>query len=158
MLSVQELSDHIEIVQVLQRYGMAIDGKNFDLFHSIFAPEARLRYVMDEQEANGSVSEWIAIFQPFLEAFYYTQHIFSHPIVSLDGDTARTTCRLHATHVQIDANDRRSSWHVFGTYQDQLVRLAAGWRIRERTFKGLHTEGEARPAHQVRSFASAPWI
>ena len=43
MLTPQEISDQIEIEQVLNRYFRAIDTKDWALLDSVFAPAAGLR-------------------------------------------------------------------------------------------------------------------
>ena len=52
----------------------------------------------------------------------------TNPIVLIDGDRARVTSSVHATHYL--PNDRGEPYWVFvGTYEHELVRTPAGWRI-----------------------------
>lgn len=63
---------------------------------------------------------------------------------------------LIATHVQVRLDGTRSSWVLYGTYRDRLVRSGAGWRIRERHLHGVYGEGELLPRKLVKTFTSAP--
>ena len=45
-LSLQEISDRIEIEDLLQRYTAAIDAKDWDLLGSVFTPDATLDYTL----------------------------------------------------------------------------------------------------------------
>jgi len=159
MLTPQQISDHIEIAQLIQRYGMALDENRYELLDSVFTPDAFLHYEMVDQKTQGPYPMWRKLFASFLEPFYWTQHVFSDPIIELHGDRATSTCRLIATHVQIlrdpatsdqgPSDQKRNTWTVWGTYHDTLERTPSGWRIRERHFSSPHTEGEALPADRV---------
>ena len=43
-MTVQEISDRIEIDDLLTRYATAVDSKDWDLFASCFTPDAFLDY------------------------------------------------------------------------------------------------------------------
>lgn len=149
--------DHVEIAQAVQRYGQALDERRFELLDSVFTPDARLRYRMPTadgerpQVADGGLEQWRSLFRSFLAPFAWTQHLMSDPVVELDGDRARTVCRLLASHGQVRRSGGRNLWTVWGVYRDAWVRTESGWRIRERDFEGLHTEGRALPADEVES-------
>jgi hypothetical protein len=157
VLSQQEISDHIEIEQVLQRYGMALDDKAYDLLDSVFTPDAELRYQMEGQELSGDTAHWKKVFPAFMKDFYWTQHFFSTPVVELEGDEARTTTRLIATHVQVEPGGLRHTWTVYGFYRDRFVRTDDGWRIRERFFKGPHEQGKPASGDRVVPYPALPW-
>lgn len=154
--------DRVEIGEVLQRYGMALDEKRFEELDRVFTPDAVLRYAMpasgegEPQRAEGGLDAWRRLFRGFLAPFFWTQHLVSPPVVELDGDEARSTCRLLASHIQIRKGGGRNLWRVWGVYRDRWRRCDEGWRICEREFDGVHTEGEMLPVDAVETFASAP--
>ncbi len=157
MPSAREFGDHVEVQQLVERYGLALDEKNYDLLDSVFTPDALLHYTMEDQETKASYGDWKEIFRQFLLPFYWTSHLFSTPLVDFEGEQARSTCRLIASHVQIRKDGERNLWTVYGFYRDRLVRTDAGWRICERLFRGVHSEGEALPADQIQAFPKAPF-
>ncbi len=150
-----EAADHAEIAQLLQRYGQALDEKRYELLDTVFVPGAALRYEMEGGRPS-TYPEMLKLFAEFNSAFWYTQHMFSNPVLELDGERARSVCRLFASHVQQPLAGGRNLWVVYGVYHDRLVRRPEGWRIEERVFRGLHTEGSLLPPDKVRRFDAAP--
>jgi hypothetical protein len=153
-MSPEDAASHVEIQQVLQRYGQALDEKRYELLDEVFAPGAVLDYEMNGGQPS-SHPEMVAEFREFLASFFYTQHLFSLPVIDLKGDRAQSTCRLIATHVQRPLAGGRSAWTVYGVYNDELIQTEVGWRIARRRFRGTHTEGELLDAASVQRFESA---
>jgi hypothetical protein len=156
MTSASEAADHIDISQCLQRYGQALDERDFELLESVFTPDARIRYEILGRVTDLRMAELVASSRALFERFWWTQHVFSVPVIELAGDEARATCRLIATHVQRKLDGTPSSWVLYGTYRDRLVRGGAGWRVHERHLHGVYGEGELLPRKLVQTFTSAP--
>ena len=156
MLTQQETSDHIEIIQLLQRYFAALDSKDYALLDRVFLPDAVLHYDLG-QGAPIPYREMVKAFREFNERFYFTQPIMGQPSIELEGDTARSTTALRALHVQVGLNKPSVSWMVYGFYRDVHVRTPEGWRIKQGYFKGLHVEGELLPPDQVKLFPTFPY-
>lgn len=157
MLSVQALSDHVEIAQLVQRYGKALDEKDYALLDSVFTPDAVTNYELGDLGNRTSYPQMRALFESFNAVFSFTQHLLSPPLVELDGDEATAETRLIATHGLERKTGEKSAWFVVGFYRDSLVRTAAGWRIRERLFQGLHTIGELPSADALARFDRPFW-
>lgn len=156
MTSPSEAADHVDITQCLQRYGQALDDRAWDVFDTVFTPDAELRYEIEGRVTNVRMDELKASSSQLFERFWWTQHIFSVPVIELAGDFARATCRLIATHVQVRLDGQRSTWALYGIYRDVLVRTGAGWRIRNRHLHGVYSEGELLSRKRVQGFTSAP--
>jgi 3-phenylpropionate/cinnamic acid dioxygenase small subunit len=157
-MSPDEIASHIEIGQLIGRYGLALDEKRFDDLDGVFRADAVLHYVMpDGSSQRASYEKWKPLFQAFLTPFYWTSHSFSDPVIALDGGLAESRCRLIAVHAQRTKSGEQSLWTVYGFYRDQLVRTNEGWRIRERRFRGVHAEGNPLPADRVESFPTLPF-
>jgi 3-phenylpropionate/cinnamic acid dioxygenase small subunit len=146
----EDAAVRLEIAELLQRYGAALDERRFDLLDRVFTPDAELHYRMGEQETRGDLARWKTLFRDFLRPFHWTQHVVSVPQVELEGERALATSRLIATHVQIRRRDAtRSTWTVYGVYRDELARTASGWRIRRRSFESAHADGAPLPPDEV---------
>jgi len=156
MTSESEAVDHIDITQCLQRYGQALDDRAWDLFDTVFTPDATLRYDIEGRVTDVRMEDLAASSRALFERFWWTQHVFSPPVIALAGDAARASCRLIATHVQVNLEGQRSTWVLYGIYRDVLARTAAGWRIRHRHLHGVYSEGTLLPRKQVQGFTSAP--
>ena len=129
MKTLEELSDRLEIQDVMTAYSYAIDFHRFDDLDSLFTPDAQLDFT-----ATGGVSgplpeikQWLA---SVLVNFGGHQHLMAPSEVRLDGDTAtaRTLC-----HNPMWFADAASPPMFVGLwYLDELVRTAQGWRITSR--------------------------
>jgi 3-phenylpropionate/cinnamic acid dioxygenase small subunit len=125
------LRDRLEINDLLTRYAWAIDDKDWDTLDTVFTPDAHIDYT-----ATGGIAGSLAEIKPWLAeslaAFPATQHLLSNSQVTITGDTA--TART-AVYNPMGAATREGPLHFFfmgGIYADQMVRTAAGWRIRQR--------------------------
>ena len=146
-------------MQLLQRYCEALDQKDYDLLSEVFQPEARLSYSMDIEGSAPFVSpsDMVQAFRDFNQVFYVTQHLLGPPLIEVRGDAACSTTSLRAMHVQRSRDGQKNKWLVYGTYRDQHTRMASGWRIAERQFRALYTDGELLPVEQVETFQKPPW-
>jgi 3-phenylpropionate/cinnamic acid dioxygenase small subunit len=151
VLTPQQISDQIEVTQVLNRYFRAIDTKDWDLLDTVFTRDAKVRYTTPS-EIETTYAKMKPILAMFTDTFFFTQHSAGQIAVEVDGDVARSSNNLHAIHVQETREGEQNTWIVYGDYSDKLVRTPDGWRIAERSFRGSHTEGELLPADRVKSF------
>src|SRR4051794_24172179 len=120
--------DERAIIQVINRYGIAMDARRWDLFDSIFTADVELEYPS---------SKWrdLATFKTDFAAshakFDATQHANVNHLVEVSGDTASafTYCFWRLMQRGTPGGDfvEGSAW-----YDDALVRSDAGWRIRRR--------------------------
>ena len=154
MLSARELSDHVEIGQVLQRYGRALDAKKYEQLELVFADDAEIDYRIGAQATRGPWRENREMFSRFLDVFAYTTHLISPAFVELDGDRARAETKLVAVHGFETLAGATGTWIVFGAYDDELARTPAGWRVRRRRFVGLGEQGAVPQRAELRRYAS----
>ena len=157
MLTPRQISDHIEIDQLQQRYFRSMDTWDYDLLESVFAPEAVVRYEA-LQGADTMWREMIPRFREFNRHFSFMQHLGGQLLIELDGDCARSSHAMRAIHVQTTHEGEENRWAIYGVYRDRLARTTEGWRIAERFFKGMRTEGSLLPFDRVRSYKAPPWL
>ena len=153
----QELSDHIEITQVIERYFRSMDTRNFDLLESVFTPDAAMNYDVF-QGVKMTYRELLPAFVSFTRQFSFLQHIGGQLLIDLSGDTASSSNNLRAIHVQTTNDGEENEWVVYGVYHDQHVRTDAGWRIAERRFHVTRSVGELLPTDRVKTYDTPPWL
>lgn len=130
MLDVQEISDRIEIQDLLARYTQAIDQRDWDALDRVFTPDAYIDYSAMGGESGGvsEIKDFLARVMPMFES---TQHLLGSSVVDIDGDTANARTICHNPMVLRGGDDPHLL--VCGLwYRDKLVRTPAGWRISER--------------------------
>ena len=149
-LSLQEVSDRIEIQDLLVRYTKAIDEKDWELLDRCFTPDAEVDYTSSGGIAGSypEAREWLA---KALAPFPMTVHYITNSEVNLDGD--RATARTAVLNPMGFANPDGSlhQFTVGAYYVDELVRTAEGWRIRSRREDQAFMEGTLPEALQIPS-------
>ena len=147
-LSPQEISDRIEIQDLLTRYCKAIDEKDWDLLDTCFTPDAHVDYSSSGGIA-GSYSEareWLA---KALAIFPVTLHSISNSEVVLDGDAARSRTMVHNPMGFRNPDGSMHIFTVYAYYVDELVRTPDGWRISQRVEEQALLEGSYPPSLQI---------
>jgi hypothetical protein len=157
MYNTQNISNYLEINQLIQRYGKALDEKKYDLLKTVFAPDAELVYLLGEHLIKLPISESDNLFKKFLTKCYWTSHLISNPVLDIRGDTAESRSHVTATHIQVKEDGSQNIWIVSGAYEDELVRLSEGWRIKKRIANAPYVEGEFL-MEGVREYATYPSV
>jgi hypothetical protein len=132
-LSLQQLSDRIEIDDLLTRYAVGVDRRDWDLWETCFTEDARIDYSAFGGIAGG-VKEVRAWLEKTLAMFPMSQHMVINREVAIDGDTAR--CRsgfYNPMSWPTKQGDPPKLSIDGGYYCDELVRTPSGWTIRSRT-------------------------
>ena len=151
MLSEREIADHLEITQLLYRYGWAIDTRDWDLLTAVFTPDASIDYSV-ERGVKLPFPEMLEWLRGALAIFRATQHSMSNPLLELDGDAARSTTYVSAAHVQERLDGSTAYALLHGIYTDRHVRTGDGWRIAERRLDNVHLVGRFLGPDQVKQF------
>jgi 3-phenylpropionate/cinnamic acid dioxygenase small subunit len=149
-LTTQEISDRIEINDLLTRYTVAIDTKDWKLLDTCFTPDASLDYTQTGG-IKGAYPEVRAWLEKALAAFSVTVHFISNSTVALKGDTASS--RTYVIN-PMGFTKKDGSLHMFtvgGFYVDELVRTPEGWRIAERLEESAYMDGSLPDGLQVPS-------
>ncbi|SFR90913.1 nuclear transport factor 2 family protein [Sphingomonas jatrophae] len=131
MMSLQEMSDRLEIQDLFARYSFAIDDRDYDALDRVFTPDATIDY-SETGGAKGSVAEikrWLPV---AMKKFPKFQHMVATTQLTLDGDKARSRTILFNPMVHADADGREHIFFIGLWYRDELVRTADGWRIASR--------------------------
>jgi hypothetical protein len=134
-----QISDQLEITDVLNRYSRALDGRDWALLESVFTPDAVVEYGEYGSTNIGpvEVGEHCA---GGLEGLDCNQHLLSNIAVEINGDEATSRCYLHAQHVFAGAPGG-DFYFLGGGYEDDLVRTDDGWRIKHRRLTVLWADG-----------------
>jgi len=130
VLDQQEISDRLEIQNLLVSYCDAIDGRNWDLLDNIFTPDAVIDYT-EAGGARGNLEETKTYLEKALKPFSGMQHMLGLPSINIKGDNA--ACRTTLFNPMVIERDGQP--HIFFVglwYRDTLIRTKAGWRIQSR--------------------------
>lgn len=144
MLSLAEISDRLEIQQLMATYSNAIDRHDFERLDEVFTADAYIDYrAMGGIDGRyPQVKAWLG---PALQHFPRYYHLIANTEVVLAGDTAtaRTVC---FNPMEVPLPQGGSQVMFLGLwYLDRLVRTPAGWRISERVEEACYRHNV--PAH-----------
>lgn len=131
MMTLQEMSDRLEIQDLFARYSFAIDERDWEALDSVFTPDAAIDYT-ETGGTKGSVSEIKAWLPIALERFPAFQHMVATTKLTLDGDKASSRTILFNPMVYRGADGAEQTFFIGLWYRDKLVRTDEGWRIAER--------------------------
>jgi hypothetical protein len=131
----QEVSDRLEIQDVLTRYCYAVDDRDWDTYRQLFTHDA----VLDDTVTGGiksGVEEHITYMKRALSKVLMSQHAISTILIELSGDEAKV--RVHCSCPMV-LDTGQSDKHVMFQglwYRDSLVRTDRGWKIRSLVEEG----------------------
>ncbi len=137
--TLEQLSDRREIEDLLIRYAMSLDARDWATLDTVFLPDAVA--TLGNYECLNR-EEIVATCRRALSGLTCSQHIVTNFTATVDGDTATSRCYLHAQHNHLQAFGD-PNFIVAGTYADELVRTAEGWRIAKRHLKVIWVDGNA---------------
>jgi len=139
---IQEISDRLEIEDLLVSYCTAIDTKKFDDLNSVFTPDAHIDYTSagGVKGAFPEVKQWLA---EVLAMFPMTQHSVTNFAIKVEGDRAISRCAFYnPMGVPISEGEEGLKLYFFGGYyNDTLIRTGDGWRISQRIEESTWNDG-----------------
>ncbi len=141
MKTIEELSDRLEIQDLITAYSYAVDFHRFDDLDAIFTPDATLDFTATGGIAGPlpEVKTWLASVLPH---FAGHQHLVATSQVELAGDRASARTLCHNPMWFADAE--QPPMFVGLWYLDELTRTDAGWRIAQRVQQKGYLHGLPR--------------
>jgi hypothetical protein len=131
-LSLQQISDRLEIEDLVYCYSQAIDQQAFDVLDTVFTADAFVDYSA-MGGAKGSYPEVKAFLQGALPGLVDYYHMVGNIRLQLDGDraTGRVMC-FNPMGVPMPQQQGPHMMFLGLFYVDEYVRTDAGWRIARR--------------------------
>ncbi len=135
---VGKAADRLKIMEIVGRYALAADSRDWKLLDETFVPEATGDF---GRFRHGDREGIRAMMRAHLDGCGPTQHMLGNHRIEIDGDSARCVSLIRAFHA--GAGERRAvTYELFGEYRDELVRTPRGWRIRHRAMSIFHEIGD----------------
>lgn len=134
-MTLQQLSDRLEIQDLLVEYCHCIDSMNWDGLDDVFTADAVIDYSAMGGSSGGlaHTKEFLATAMPNFAGF---QHMISTSKIELaaggdpDRATGKTIC--HNPMIANGPDGQPQVMHCGFWYVDELVRTPRGWRISSR--------------------------
>ena len=119
-----------EVHDVMHRYALAIDSKDWTMLRTVFATEltADFRTFGLKSIWSGPADGWVDQVRKTIDGMDATQHLMANHLYQLDGPHARGTSYIQARHVC--RNDwGGDTYTVGGHYEVEMVRTDERWVI-----------------------------
>jgi SnoaL-like domain len=134
-LSLREISDRLEIEELLVRYCYAVDDRDWEAYRNVFTPDA----VLDDTVTGGirsGVEEHVVFMKRALSKILISQHAISTLLLDIRRDQANA--RVHCScPMLVDLGEGKKQVFFQGLwYRDRVVRTPEGWRISELVEEG----------------------
>lgn len=138
-MELQEISDRMEIREVITRYTRAIDTRNFDDLDHVFGDGA----ILDYSSVDGPV-DTLDVARPWvisgLSLFTRYQHTIGQVAITFDGtDSAHATAYFINPLIMTGEDGKEILWEVGGYYHHDLVRTPDGWRSMRMVDENLYS-------------------
>ena len=136
--TISEIEDRFAIRETLYGYARGADTRDWDLFRDCFLDEVEI----DLSSWNGAPAsvwtrdEWVANVRQGLSGFDATQHLTANHLIEVEGNEARCTSDVQASHRLGDQRVVLGGW-----YDTSLRRTEGGWKIRSSTLHVTWREG-----------------
>jgi hypothetical protein len=135
--------DADEVRRTLHAYCRLLDERDLDgLMRLVYLPDAT-----DDRKRGAPLAGHQQLRAYFERAFVHvaaTAHLLSNIDVTIEGERGRAYSRVTAYHWLHGGDSvRPADFVLLGSYDDELVRTAHGWRISRRTVSALGPAGLA---------------
>lgn len=127
--SPEQLSDRLEIEDLITEYADAIDTLEFDRLDTVFTPDAWIDYSA-MGGPKGHYPKVKAFLAESLPVFGATQHMISNFRIRLDGDRAEG--KIMCFNPMRLKGEQQPVFFLGLWYLDEYIRTADGWRIARR--------------------------
>jgi ketosteroid isomerase-like protein len=135
----EELIARDQIHQLVDRYAVAVDGKDIDTLGSLFADDVdNGRYGRGQEGVR-------TFFDHALRAFHCSMHLVGNHVIDFDDDdTAHGIVYCRAHHHVLEPEH----WHDMAlAYWDTYERHGGGWYFRRRDAKPWYRQWFGHPEH-----------
>tara|TARA_A100001037_G_C14968011_1_gene552403 strand:+ start:92 stop:550 length:459 start_codon:yes stop_codon:yes gene_type:complete len=135
--------ERLAVHDVMHRYALGIDTKNWPLLRSVFSDEvtADFRSFGAKSVWSGSAEDWVTQVRSTIEGMDATQHLMSNHLYAVDAESARGTTYIQAVHVC--RNDWGGDTYTIGGYYEvEMSSTPSGWRISRYTLQCTWHEGD----------------
>jgi len=141
-LSLQEISDRMEIQDLLYRYAEFMDVGDLSGVASLFR-HARIKIRGDDTltDADGLLNIWRDMVQIYPCGTPRTKHVVTNPILEIDETAGTAKCRSYYTVLQ-STDTLRLQPIAAGRYHDEFERVDGEWRFSYRDYSLFDYAGD----------------
>ncbi len=129
--ALQLLADESDLRDLIHRYAFGLDTRDWDMWRSVFTDEVVIDmsdYEPEPPPRSLPIDTYLAYVRRLFAGFDATQHFIGTHRFLIDGDRATIVAHMRAEH-WVTTREGGDRYTMYGTYTDECVRTAEGWRI-----------------------------
>jgi hypothetical protein len=144
----QSADDWRAIEQVLYDYAWMVDRRVWQMMDDLFAPGATIDYSSTggRKGPYRPTLEWL---DRALSPWPINLHHITNVSIRISGDSADSRCYFLAPMGRSKPDGSQEVITNAGFYLDELVRTAAGWRIKQRVCQQTVMIGQLPPGYAI---------
>lgn len=137
-------ADRLDIIDVINNYGLAVDNKDYDLFRSLFFDDVEARLVFDPSFFGGEeiiingLDKWVSYIKESGALFKTSQHLIANSLISYDGELVKVRSNLNSRGYYKEERGRSVS--LWGYYETYMEKDKDVWKITKHIFFSLGAE------------------
>lgn len=133
----------IAVHDVMHRYALAIDTKDWALLETVFAPEitADFRSFGAKAVYSGPGQGWVEQVRSTIDGMEATQHLMANHLYEVAGGRAVGTTYIQALH-RCKSDWGGDTYTIGGHYSVEMMRTDDGWRIEHYTLHCTWHDGD----------------
>ena len=120
-----EVEDRIALQDVMSRYAIAVDEKNYEGYRELFTEDVHVLGLTAE-DMHG-MEEFFPWWKEAIDQYDSTQHLFSPMLATIEGDYARTVSNLQALHYP--KGDTKNTVTLWASYKTDMRKIDGHWKI-----------------------------
>ncbi len=130
-MTLQQISDRLELQDLVTRYSHIIDQGDYDDLIDIFTRDAWIDYTA-MGGVKGNLEDVVSFLKKVMPGFSNTQHMVSNYMFDISGDeaTGRVMC-FNPMERSVEGEEKPVFFLGFW-YVDEYCRTSSGWRIKKR--------------------------
>lgn len=141
-MELTEAAARLEIQQQLANYATGLDIQDWELYKSVFTPDADIDYT-NSLPLRGTPEEIVAFFGPVFGSMAWTQHYITNFSYRFDGGECHVRAFFHNPCVLPGAD---AVTHHYGYYDHRFVQTSEGWKSAHLVETMLQRETTSAPS------------
>ena len=138
------VTDRLDIIDVMNKYGLAVDSKDYDLFDSLFFDDVEARLIFDPSFFSGEdiiingKAEWLSYIKEAGALYRISQHMIGNPLITVEDGLVKVRTNLNARGYYNDRIDH--SVTLWGYYETFMKKKEGNWKIIKHSFFSIGAE------------------
>jgi len=137
-------ADRLDIIDVMNKYGLAVDNKDYDLLASLFSDDVEARLIFDPTFFGGEdiiingKEDYLAYIKEAGSLYRTSQHLIGNPLLTIENELIKVRTNLNARGYYNDRVDHTVT--LWGYYETYMKKEDNMWKIVKHTFFSIGAE------------------